>query len=117
MPGEAAPLLIVVDAGGPIGRGQAQLDAYKAQLEGTPGVARVEGPILSDDGQAVMIKVVSEQDPEADATLALIDRLRAEGGRASGVAALGDVDVGGYSGQQYDITGWSPATSGRSSSS
>ena len=51
-----------------------------------------------------MIKVVSEQDPEADATLALIERLRAEGGRASGVAALGAVDVGGYSGQQHDIT-------------
>ena len=51
-----------------------------------------------------MLKVVSEQDPEADATLALIERLRAEGGRASGVAALGAVDVGGYSGQQFDIT-------------
>ena len=51
-----------------------------------------------------MIKVVSEQDPEADATLALLERLRAEGGRASGAATLGNVDVGGYSGQQYDIT-------------
>jgi RND superfamily putative drug exporter len=104
VPGEAAPRLIVVDAGAPIGPAGPQLDAYVTQLEGTPGVARVEGPILSEDGQAALIKVVSEADPEADATLALIDRLRAEGGRASGVAALGDVDVGGYSGQQHDIT-------------
>ena len=64
-----------------------------------------------------MIKVVSEQDPEADATLALLERLRAEGGRASGAATLGDVDVGGYSGQQFDITELVAATSGRSSCS
>ena len=64
-----------------------------------------------------MLKVVSEEDPEAESTLALIGRLRAEGGRASGAAALGDVDVGGYSAQQLDITTWSPATSGRSSCS
>ena len=104
VPGEAAPLLVVVDTDGPIGPRLATIAAYKAQLEDTPGVARVEGPIPSDDGQAVMLKVVSEQDPEADATLALLERLRAEGGRASGAAALGAVDVGGYSGQQYDIT-------------
>ena len=103
-PGEAAPLLVVVDADGPIAGGQAQLDAYADQLERTPGVARVDGPIVSDDGDAALIKVVSDQDPEADATLALIDRLRAEGGRASGAAELGTVHVGGYSGQQRDFT-------------
>ena len=104
VPGEAAPLLVVVDADGPIAGGQAQLDAYADQLERTPGVARVDGPIVSDDGDAALIKVVSDQDPEADATLALIDRLRAEGGRASGAAELGTVHVGGYSGQQRDFT-------------
>jgi uncharacterized membrane protein YdfJ with MMPL/SSD domain len=103
-PGEAAPLLIVVDADGPIAGGQAQLDAYARQLEGTSGVARVEGPIVSEDGDAALLKVVSEQDPEADATLALVGRLRAEGGRESGAAALGTVHVGGYSGQQRDLT-------------
>ncbi len=102
-PGEAAPLLIVVDADGPIAGGQAALDAYAEQLETVDGVTRVEGPIVSDDGEAALIKVVAAEDPEAASTRALLRRLRAEGGRASGAASVGAVHVGGYSGQQSDF--------------
>ena len=108
-PGEAAPLLIVVDADGPIAGGQAALDAYARQLKTVDGVTRVEGPIVSDDGKAALIKVVAAEDPEAASTLALIDRLRAEGGRASGAASVGAVHVGGYSAQQRDFIDLSPA--------
>ena len=103
-PGEAAPLLVVVDADGPIAGGQAQLAAYADQLQTVAGVTRVEGPIVSDDGEAALFKVVAAEDPEAESTLALVGRLRAEGGRASGVAGLGDIQVGGYSAQQGDFT-------------
>ena len=103
-PGEAAPLLVVVDADGPIAGGKAQLDAYVSQLETVDGVTRVDGPIISDDGEAALIKVVAKEDPEAPSTLALVDRLRADAGRASGAAQLGEVHVGGYSAQQGDFT-------------
>ena len=102
-PGEAAPLLIVVDADGPIAGGQAALDAYARQLETVDGVTRVEGPIVSDDGEAALIKVVAAEDPESASTRALLRRLRAEGGRASGAASVGAVHVGGYSAQQSDF--------------
>ncbi|MDA0180489.1 MMPL family transporter [Solirubrobacter phytolaccae] len=102
--GESAPLQIVVDAGGPIGPEQAKLDAYAAQLKDTDGVTRVEGPILSTDGEAALIKVVPTEDPEADSTNALIKTLREEGGRASGASTIGTLNVGGYSGQQVDFT-------------
>jgi len=102
-PGEAAPLMIVVEGSGPLAGEQAKLDAYTKTLEATEGVTRAEGPILSDDGQAALFRVVPAEDPEAPSSHALIKRLREEGGRGSGVAELGAVHVGGYSAQQLDI--------------
>ncbi len=48
--------------------------------------------------------MVSATDPEADSTLNLIERLRAEGGRASGIDKLAVVEVGGPSAQTRDFT-------------
>ncbi|MDA0172244.1 MMPL family transporter [Solirubrobacter taibaiensis] len=101
--GESAPLLVVVDTKGSITGNEDPLKAYAEQLKGVEGVARVEGPIVSDDGKAALIKVVPREDPEAPSTFALLDRLRADAGRESGAAGLGDVQIGGYSGQQEDF--------------
>jgi uncharacterized membrane protein YdfJ with MMPL/SSD domain len=61
------------------------------------GVARVEEPKLSDDGEAALIKVISANDPEADETLQLVQRLRDDGGRAAGIDAVAEISVGGPS--------------------
>jgi len=100
-PGESAPVLVVLDGKGPLADAKAQLDAYAAKLKATTGVARVEGPILSDDGKAALFKAVPKEDPEAPSTLALVPRLRAQ---QTGLEGLGAVHVGGYSAQQRDFT-------------
>jgi len=106
-PGESAPTLIVADfkTRGDEPNNQTPLQQYVAGLEQTPGVARVEDPILSKDGKAVLIKVIPAADPESQATLNLITRLRDEGGRASGLADVAKVNVGGASAQTRDFTG------------
>jgi RND superfamily putative drug exporter len=103
-PGESAPTLIVADFKGPVSENQAPLQAYVDGLKQTPGVARVDAPITSDDGNAALIKVVPAQDPESPQTLALIERLRDEGGQASGVNKVATVEVGGASAQTRDFT-------------
>lgn len=97
--GESAPLMIVVDGKDALAGASTHLDAYAAQLKATDGVTRVEGPILSTDGQAALFRVVPRDDPEAASTIALLDRLRTDGGPAE----LGAVHVGGYTGQQEDF--------------
>jgi uncharacterized membrane protein YdfJ with MMPL/SSD domain len=103
-PGESAPTLIVADFKSDVAANRTQLDAYVAGLDQTPGVARVDAPILSEDGKAALIKVVPDQDPESKATLALVQRLRDEGGQASGIGQVATLDVGGASAQTRDFT-------------
>ena len=105
-PGESAPTLIVANFKGPVSdpANQAALQSYITGLKATSGVADVREPITSDDGKAALITVVSATDPEADSTLNLIERLRAEGGRASGIDKLAAVEVGGPSAQTRDFT-------------
>jgi RND superfamily putative drug exporter len=105
-PGESAPTLIVAAFEGAVSEpsNQAALDDYAAGLAETDGVARVDEPIVSGDGNAALIRVVPAQDPESDATLGLIERLRAEGGRQSGLAEVATVSVGGASAQTLDFT-------------
>jgi uncharacterized membrane protein YdfJ with MMPL/SSD domain len=101
-PGATAPTQIVAtfkDA-----PDQAKLSAYIAQLKQTPGIAQVTGPKMSTDGKAALVTVIPGQDPESDASLALIGRLRAEGGKASGLASVATVDVGGPTAQTRDFT-------------
>jgi uncharacterized membrane protein YdfJ with MMPL/SSD domain len=105
-PGESAPTLIVADFKSPVSEpaNQTALQAYVTGLKGTDGVARVDDPVTSDDGKAALIKLVPAQDPESEATLALVGRLRDEGGKASGIERLATVNVGGASAQTRDFT-------------
>jgi len=105
-PGESAPTLIVADFNSPISEpaNQTALQSYIAGLKETEGVARVDDAVASDDGKAALIKVVPAQDPESEATLALVERLRTEGGQASGITKVAKVEVGGASAQTRDFT-------------
>jgi RND superfamily putative drug exporter len=100
--GASAPTLIIADFKGDVDRGV--VDKYVATLKATDGVADVADPVLSDDGRAALIRLTPAQDPESQATLALVERLRAEGGKASGIDKLATVDVGGASAQTRDFT-------------
>ena len=60
--------------------------------EGPTAWPASRAPIVSDDGKAALIKVVPREDPESASTLALMDRLRAEGGRTR--ASRGGQDRG-----------------------
>ena len=101
--GESAPLLIVVDAKARSPADEDPLDAYAEQLKGVDGVTRVEGPIVSDDGKAALIKVVPREDPEADVDDRAAGPAARRGRPRVGRRGLGDVHVGGYSGQQEDF--------------
>jgi uncharacterized membrane protein YdfJ with MMPL/SSD domain len=70
-------------------------DGYFEQLSGTPGVAEVSGPQPSEDGDAVLFRVVLDTDPESPEALALVERLREE--------SPPGVDVGGASAQALDL--------------
>jgi RND superfamily putative drug exporter len=98
-PGATAPTQIIANFNGPVDQGA--LDKYVAGLKQTPGVAEVQAPRISSDGKAALITVVPAQDPESDATLALISRLRADAPKASGIE---QIDVGGPSAQTRDFT-------------
>jgi RND superfamily putative drug exporter len=63
----------------------------------------VSKPQVSDDGRAVLVQAVQTTDPESAAALATIDRLRDEGGRASGLSRVATVDIGGASAQAHDL--------------
>lgn len=103
--GASAPTLIIADfKQGTVADNQGPLDAYVQGLKDTAGIADVEAPLTSEDGKAALIRVIPAQDPESEATLQLITRLRDEGGNASGIAAVASVDVGGASAQTRDFT-------------
>jgi uncharacterized membrane protein YdfJ with MMPL/SSD domain len=107
-PGESAPVLIIADfkqGDASSGENQAALGRYVDQLEGIDGVARVTEPQVSDDGRAALVQVVGAQDPESQRTLDLIDELRAEGGRESGIGELATLNVGGATAQTVDFAG------------
>jgi uncharacterized membrane protein YdfJ with MMPL/SSD domain len=108
-PGESAPVLVIADfkqGDATSGDNQAALQRYVDQLKGVPGVADVKQPTqISDDGKAALLSVVGERDPESPQTLALIDQLRAEGGRASGIGSLATLSVGGATAQTVDFAG------------
>jgi uncharacterized membrane protein YdfJ with MMPL/SSD domain len=103
-PGASAPVLIVASfRDGSATSNAAVVDRYAAGLRSVPGVASVSKPQPSDDGRAVLIQVVQTTDPESPEALATVDRLRDEGGRASGLAEVATVDVGGASAQAQDL--------------
>jgi len=106
-PGAASPVLVVADfknGSATSGDNQAATQRYAADLKGFPGVASVEPPQVSTDGNAVMLRVVTKQDPESDEALALIGDIRADAGHASGIDKLAAVNVGGATAQTKDFT-------------
>jgi RND superfamily putative drug exporter len=107
-PGESAPLLMLADfheGGASGGDNQAALQRYADQLSGTEGIAEVRGPAVSEDGEAALLTVILDVNPESEAGLAEIDELRAEGGAGSGLADLASVSVGGATAQTVDFAG------------
>ena len=84
--GESAPTLIVANFDGAISdpANQTALQSYITGLKAPTASRASTTPVASDDGKAALIKVVPAQDPESEATLALVERLRDEGGQASG---------------------------------
>jgi uncharacterized membrane protein YdfJ with MMPL/SSD domain len=86
-PGAASPVLVVAPT--------QEADGYFQRLSGTPGVAEVQGPQPSEDGDAVLMRVVLDTDPESPEALALVDRLREE--------APPGVDIGGATAQAKDL--------------
>ena len=86
-PGAASPVLIVAEGSAP--------DGYLERLSATPGVAEVGGPQPSEDGRAVLFRVVLDTDPESTEALAVVDRLREE--------APPGVEIGGATAQALDL--------------
>jgi uncharacterized membrane protein YdfJ with MMPL/SSD domain len=89
-PGTSSPMLIVAEFDD-----EAALDRYVDRLSRTPGVAEVLEPQVSEDGDAVLIRVVQESDPESPQSLAMVERLRDE--------APPGVEIGGASAQAQDL--------------
>ncbi len=75
-PGANAPLLVAMDVD-KVG-GAAGIDALTGELASTRGVAAVSPVQLSPDHSAAVVTVTPTHGPQDDATLALLDRVRAE---------------------------------------
>ncbi|CAA9505390.1 MAG: Integral membrane protein, partial [uncultured Solirubrobacteraceae bacterium] len=78
---------------------------YASGLRETAGIADVAAPQPSEDGKAALVRIIPATDPESDASLALVGRLRADGGQAAGLSEVADVDVGGATAQIRDFNG------------
>lgn len=104
--GASSPTVVVVDferGSARAARNRAALERYAAGLRATDGIAAVGRPRFSRDGGAAMLRVVSADDPESDATRELIRRMRAEGGAASGLGGLARISVGGPTADNIDF--------------
>ena len=75
-PGANAPLLVALDVD-KVG-GAAGIDALTDELAATRGVGAVSPAQLSPDGSAAVVAVTPTHGPQDDATIALLDRIRAE---------------------------------------
>ncbi len=93
-PGTNAPLLVAMDVT-KVG-GQDGIAALSGDLAATRGVAAVSPAQLSPDGTAAVMTVTPTHGPQDDATIALLDRVRAE---------LPDgVELGGFTPGVTDFT-------------
>src|SRR4051795_6814393 len=74
-PGAGGPVQIVADYGnGPVD--DAQVQQFSEAVKQLPGVASVGKAVTSSDGHLALIEAVSKNDPESDATYALVQRIR-----------------------------------------
>ncbi|MGH2803555.1 MAG: MMPL family transporter, partial [Thermoleophilaceae bacterium] len=105
-PGAGTPVQVVADfRSGTFDspRNRAALDRYVAELREAPGVASVPRPQPSRDGRSGLVRVLLERDAESPQALAMVDRLRDEGGRRSGLDGVATVNVGGASAEVTDL--------------
>jgi RND superfamily putative drug exporter len=106
-PGAASPTFVVASLtrGSVASAGnRAALERYAERLRTLPGVAAVTGPQGSGDGRAALLAVVARRDPESREAQQLVDRLRADGGRAVGLDRRARVSVGGAAAQLHDFS-------------
>ncbi|MBE2318980.1 MMPL family transporter [Solirubrobacter sp. CPCC 204708] len=69
-PGSLGPVQLVFEGN--------QVDDYvRSDIQSLPGVAQVSPPQRSRDGTKTLVVVTPQESPESDATVALVDRLRA----------------------------------------
>jgi len=68
-PGFDAPLIVVT-------KGHAGLGSLRSAIEGTPGIAAVTPPVVSQDGQAAMMVAYPTTGEQDAATNALVNRLQ-----------------------------------------
>jgi RND superfamily putative drug exporter len=76
-PGDASPLHVLVKPH----RGAVErdaMDALRRDLRRDPAIVRVAAPRIAEDGRSALLVAVPRADGEADSTLALVDRVRAE---------------------------------------
>ena len=100
-PGTAGPAQVVVrleegTASDPANR--RALADYSARLRRDREVARVSGPVASEDGRAALLAAAPRHDPESTEARAMVDRLRAQGLEGA------DVRVGGATASVEDFT-------------
>jgi uncharacterized membrane protein YdfJ with MMPL/SSD domain len=97
-PGASSPVKVVV-------RGDdasAAAERVRATLGDDPGIARVADPIAAPDRGAVLVTAEPRDQGESDAAKATVERLRDALPAAAGPGV--QVDVGGVSASQIDIT-------------
>jgi putative drug exporter of the RND superfamily len=97
--GANGPLLLVADL--PERPSGSRLDALKAGLQSTPGVAFVTEPRTSPDGESAVLSVIPESAPQDQATTDLVESLRDDVIPAAAPTGL-DVNVGGMTAAVVD---------------
>jgi RND superfamily putative drug exporter len=96
-PGAGGPVQVVLDFGAkPVDQGT--VAAFKAAVQGDPGVAQVQPAVTSRDGHLAYLEVVPKSGPETDATHQVVERLRAKSVPGA------QVNVGGASAQDHDFS-------------
>jgi uncharacterized membrane protein YdfJ with MMPL/SSD domain len=83
-PGSAGPTQVIAE--------RAQARAVGRRLRDDREVARVSGPVASQDGRSVLFTAAPRHDPESPQARALVDRLRASGSRVEVGGATASVE-------------------------
>jgi RND superfamily putative drug exporter len=82
---------------------QRAIDAYIARLETDKAIDVVLAPKVSDDKRSIAFDVVPSVRPESNAGVDLIERLRADAQKGTGLAAMADLHFGGEAALSHDF--------------
>ncbi len=100
-PGFNGPLQVVGSIDSPAD--MTQFDHFVANLQHTPGVARVQPPRTSPNGKAAVAMVFPDSAPQASQTTALVDHIRSEVPSATTGTTLA-IHVGGETAAGIDFS-------------